>query len=65
MSRMTSDGSPVVDGGERGIAVVRQAGLIALVLEDAGNELPNIRFVVDDQNVRCHWTLLPILPSAY
>ena len=44
----------VGDRRERAVAVVRGAGLVALVAQDAGDQLANVFFVVDDQNVRRH-----------
>ena len=42
------------DRAERGIAVMRDARRIALVLQDARNELADVGFVVNDENIGCH-----------
>src|SRR5205807_4248416 len=42
------------DGRERRVAVARGARLIALVLQDTGDQFANIRLVIDDQNIRRH-----------
>jgi hypothetical protein len=39
------------DRGERVVAVLGRAGLIALVFQDPGYEIADIGFVVDDQNL--------------
>ena len=39
------------DGGQRLVAVARGARLVALVLQDAGDQVADIGFVVDDQNI--------------
>jgi hypothetical protein len=39
------------DFGQRGIAVPRRAGGIAFVLQQARDQLADVAFVVDDQNV--------------
>ncbi len=41
-------------GAERALAVARHAGLKTLVVQDAGDQIANILFVVDDQNFRRH-----------
>jgi hypothetical protein len=51
-------GPPAGDGRQRIVTVARGARQVALVLQDAGNQLPYVGFVVDDQNVRCHGHLL-------
>src|SRR3954452_3826879 len=43
---------PGADRPERGIAVARGPCLVAFILQDPGNKLANIRFVVHDQDVR-------------
>ena len=42
------------DRAERGIAVMRDAGRITLVLQDARDEFTNVGFVVNDENIGCH-----------
>ncbi len=42
------------DLGQRRIAVARRAGVEAFVLQNARDEVANIGFVVDDQNVTGH-----------
>ena len=42
------------DRAERGIAVMRDAGRIALVLQDARDEFADVGFVVNDENIGCH-----------
>ena len=42
------------DGAERLVAVARGAGAVALVLQDARDQIADIRFVVDDQDIGCH-----------
>ena len=54
MSRKTSDGRRARDGGKCRIGVTGGAGLMALILKDAGDKLANILFIVDDENVGCH-----------
>jgi hypothetical protein len=39
-----------------------KARLIALVLENARDEFPDVRLVVDNQDVRCHDTSLSCNP---
>ena len=44
---------PSCDDGPQGfVAIARRPGRVALVLEDAGDQLANIRFVIDDENLR-------------
>ena len=42
------------DRRERAVAVVRRAGLMALVAQDTGDEFADVFFVVDDEDVRRH-----------
>ncbi len=44
----------VRDFGERRIGVARRARPVALVGQDAGDEVADVGFVVNDQNVRRH-----------
>ena len=44
---------------QRRIAVARGAGAETFVVQNARNEIANIGFVVDDQNVTCHGLHLP------
>ena len=46
--------SPAGDMGKRIVAVTRRARDVAFVLQDAGNQLPDVRFVVDYENVIGH-----------
>ena len=41
-------------GGQRVVAVARGARAVAFVLQDAGDQLADIGFVVDDEDVGCH-----------
>ena len=45
---------PPGDFVEPGIGVVRLPGFETLVLEDAGDQVADVVFVVDDQNIECH-----------
>ena len=45
---------PFLDGAQRFVAILGEPGLMAFVFKNAGDELSNIRFVVDNQNVRRH-----------
>src|SRR5262245_63921185 len=47
-------GAPGCDLGQRIVALARGARDIALVLQDPGNQLPDVGLVVDDQNIECH-----------
>ena len=47
-------GTAVGNLGQRGIAVARGPGLETFVFQDARNEVANIGFVVDNQNVTGH-----------
>jgi hypothetical protein len=47
-------GPPSRNGGERGIRTYRRARLISLILENAGNQLANIGFVINNKNVTGH-----------
>ena len=40
------------DGGQRGFGIARDAGGIALVLQDSRDQIANILFVIDDQDFR-------------
>src|SRR5690606_40607080 len=42
----------------RGIGVVRLAGLVALVLDDAGDQVADVVLIVNDQYVECHYSLI-------
>ena len=42
---------PLGDLGERRIGIGGRAGAVALVREDAGDELPDVGFVVDDEDI--------------
>ena len=59
----------VGDLGKRRIAVARSAGIEAFVLQDARNEVTNIGFVVDNQNVTGHGLhlscQLPVAASVF
>ena len=46
--------APLLDRLEGFVAVTRQACIVPLVLEDAGDEIADVRFVVDDQDVCSH-----------
>jgi hypothetical protein len=39
---------------QRIVAVSRGARDKAFILQDAGNELPDVRFVINNENVICH-----------
>ena len=45
---------PRGDRGDRLVGIAREPRLVALVLENAGNEFANVVFVIDDQNVGGH-----------
>ena len=47
-------GSAARDMRQRVVAVTRRARDVAFVLQDAGNQFPDVRFVVDYQNVIGH-----------
>ena len=47
-------GTPARDRVQRGVAVARGAGVVALVLQQAGHQLADVRLVVNDENVRRH-----------
>ena len=49
---------PRGDGRKRAVAVRGRARAIALVLQNARDELPDVVFVVDYKNIRCH-VLMP------
>ncbi len=63
ISRMISEGRRSASGGERGIAVVRQTGLVALILQDTGNEFADVGLIIDDENISCHIVLPALKPS--
>ncbi len=54
----------ICDLRQRRIAVTRSARRKAFVVKNAGNEIPNIRFVVDNQNVTSHESALCFQPVA-
>ena len=54
MSRNTRFGRRADHGVERVVAVARGAGAVALVLQDARDQLADIGFVVDDENIGRH-----------
>jgi len=43
------------DGGDRLVGVARHARLMALVLQDSGDQLADVVFVIDDENVSGHF----------
>ena len=45
---------PGGDGGQGLVGVLGDAGSIALVAQNAGDQFPDVRFVVDDENVARH-----------
>ena len=45
----------VGDRRQRAVAVVRRAGFVALVAQDARDEFADVFLVVDDENVRRHY----------
>ena len=47
-------GSAASDMRQRIVAVSRGARDKAFILQDAGNELPDVRFVINNENVICH-----------
>ncbi len=51
-------GAPLLDGRQRLVAILGEPGAMPLVLKDAGNQLSDIGFVVDDEDVRRHGLLL-------
>ncbi len=46
--------APACDFVEPAVGIVRLPRLIALILEDAGDQIADVVFVVDDQNIECH-----------
>ena len=56
---------PVGNLGERRIAVACGARGKAFILEDAGDQIANIRLVVDDKNVICHRSRLSLVAASY
>jgi hypothetical protein len=58
-------GTSVGNLGERGIAVARGPGIEAFVFQNSGNEVANIGFIIDNQNVTGHGLHLSCqLPDA-
>ena len=55
-------GHPIGDGRQRAVAVIRGAGFVALVAQDAGDKFANVFFVVDDENIR---TPLPTFSVSF
>ena len=53
-SRITSDGPPRAERGDRRIGVAGAARLVAFVAQDAVDQQPDVGFVVDDQDVMRH-----------
>src|SRR5581483_2556068 len=47
-------GPPRDDGGERFVAVARGTGVVALILQDARDQLADVGFIIDDENVGRH-----------
>ena len=45
----------VGDRRQRAVAVVRGAGFVTFVAQDAGDEFADVFLVVDDENVRRHY----------
>ena len=39
---------------ERGVAVVRQPGFVALVLQNAGDQFADVGFIINNQNISSH-----------
>ena len=65
MSRNTRCGTAVGNLRQRGIAVARGPGVETFVFENTGNEVANIGFVIDNQNVTGHGLHLSCqLPDA-
>ena len=54
MSRKTSDGRRLAISASADVGVTRRARAVALVRQDAGDEVPDVGFVVDDEDIRCH-----------
>src|SRR6266496_5881298 len=57
-------GTPVGERRQRRIAVAREPRLIAFILENPRNELPDVGFVIDDENIGCHNTTL-FIPARF
>ena len=59
----------LLDGLQRLVGIARQPRAVTVVLQDAGDHLADVGLVVDDQDVRCHLSLLRLVgdhapPSA-
>jgi hypothetical protein len=52
-------GPPLLDRAQGLVAVLGEPRLVPFVLENAGDEFPNVRFVVDNKNVRRHGSIPP------
>ena len=48
-------GPPTRDFVEAAVRVMGLARLIAFILQDAGDQFANIVFVIDDEDVECHY----------
>ena len=48
------------DCQQRLVAVAREAALVAFIFENAGDKLTDVSLVIDDQNVRCHRSILSL-----
>lgn len=45
---------PLVDGVQRGLAVAGGTAFVAFVAEHARDEVANVLFIIDDQNIERH-----------
>ena len=61
MSRMTSCGRRSSMALRASSRIARQARAMPVVLQDAGDHLADVGLVVDDQDVRCHLSLLQLV----
>jgi hypothetical protein len=41
----------ILDGAQRFVAVAREACAVAFILQDTGDQIPDIGFIIDDQYV--------------
>ena len=44
----------ILDGAKRFVTVACETRAVALVLQNAGDQIPNISFIINDQNVSGH-----------
>ena len=49
---------PLLDGLQCLIAIACKTGAVPLVFQDTCHQFANVGFVVDDQDIGCHWEVL-------